>query len=196
VTQEDAPRGLVLPRPNPGPESWYETHSIPEILVVVLLVFGCVVLCWFFWSRLRRRRTRLKRGNLVPEVQPDATPRERLVALSKSIRATLTVQYGTTWRAKTTEELSADAQLVQAVGREEFDDLIRFFDQVDRIKFAPARSNQNHDSLQNDLAIWEPRVADLNARIRAKPARRRGSHGTDPRLQLPASQVTPRKNRP
>ena len=196
MTQEDAPRGLVLPRPNPGPESWYETQSIPEILVVVLLVLGCVVLCWFIWSRLRRGRSGRKRGDLAPEVQPDATPRERLVALSKSIRETLTVQYGTTWRTKTTEELSADAQLVQAVGREGFEDLIRFLDQVDRIKFAPERSNQNHDSLQNDLAMWEPRVADLNSRIRAKPSRRRGFQATGPPSQLPAPKVTPRKNRP
>ncbi len=169
MTQEDAPRGLVLPRPNLGPEPWYDTQSIPEILLVVLLVLGCVVLCWFFWSRLRRGRSRRKRGDLAPEDRPDATPRERLVALSNSIREALTVQYGTTWRAKTTEELSADAQLVQAVGPEGFEDLIRFLDQVDLIKFAPERSNQHHESLQNDLEIWEPRVADLNSRIRAKP---------------------------
>jgi hypothetical protein len=143
---------------------------------------------------LRRRQSRRGRGEIVTVDQENVNPRDRLVALSRSIRETLTVQYGMTWRSKTTEELSSDAQLVQAVGREGFEELIRFLDQVDRIKFAPERSIQHHESLQHDLEIWEPRVADLKARIRAKPAVRRGSRLTDPRSQLPVSPDTPPKN--
>ena len=195
MNEAAAPRGLVPPCPNLGPEPWYEAQPVPGVLLVLLMP-GCVLLGWFFWRRLRRGRTRLKRGDRAPEDRPDATPRERLVALSNSIREAMTVQYGTTWRAKTTEELSADGLLVQAVGPEGFKELIRFLDQVDHIKFAPERSNQHHESLRHDLQIWEPRVADFKAKIRAKPGGRRSPQMTDPSLRLPASRATPPKNRP
>jgi hypothetical protein len=191
-----APRGLVPPRPNLGPEPWSEAQPIPEVLLGLLLILGCVLLGGFFWRWLRHGRTRSKRGELAPEDRPDATPRERLVALSNSIREAMTVQYGTTWRAKTTEELSENTQLVQAVGPEGFEELIRFLDQVDHIKFAPERSNQHHESLRHDLEIWGPRVAVFKAKIRAKPGGRRSPQTTDPSLRLPTSRATPPKNRP
>jgi hypothetical protein len=196
VNEPVAPRGLVLPRPNLGPEPWYEAERLATV-PLVLLILGCVLVAWLFWWRLGRRRTRLNRGASAPADRPDATPRERLVTLSNSIREALTVQYGTTWRAKTTEELSADAQLVQAVGPDGLEELIRFLDQVDHIKFAPERSNQHHDSLRHDLELWEPRVADFTAKIRAKPAGRRNLQTADPSLRLPASRPRgPSKNRP
>jgi hypothetical protein len=196
VNEPAAPRGLVLPRPNLGPEPWYEAERITTV-PLVLLILGCVLLTWLFWWQLGRRRTRLRRGDCAPEAGPDATPRERLVALSNSIREALTVQYGTTWRAKTTEELSADAQLVQAVGPDGLEELIRFLDQVDHIKFAPERSNKHHDSLRHDLELWEPRVADFKAKIRAKPPGRRNLQIANPSSRPPASRSRgPTKNRP
>jgi hypothetical protein len=195
VTETAATRGLVPPRPNLGPEPWYEATRIPDVLLLLPLILGFLLLCWLFWSMFRRRRMRLRQGDLAPEDRPDATPRERLVALSNSIRQALTVQYGTTWRAKTTEELSVDAQLVQAVGPDGLAELIRFLDQVDHIKFAPERSNQRHESLRHDLEIWEPRVAELKAKIRANTGARGGPQMIDPTLRVPASRATTPMNR-
>jgi hypothetical protein len=202
VNQGATPRGLVPPRPNLGPEPWYEAQPIPGVWLG-LLILGCVLVGWFFWRWLHHGRARFKRGELAAEDRPDATPRERLVALSNSIREAMTVQYGTTWRAKTTEELSENSQLVQAVGPEGFEELIRFLDQVDHIKFAPERSNQHHESLRHDLEIWEPRVAVFKAKIRAKPGGRPTPQTTDPSLRFPATlpfggrpRATPPKNRP
>jgi len=130
---------------------------------------ACLVLAWIFWSLIRRGRARSRRSTLAPRNGPDPTPRGQFVALSDSIREALIRQFGTAWRAKTTEELSADAQLEHALGREPLQELIRFLDQVDRLKFAPERSNRHDESLQQELATWKPRVADLLTQIQAKP---------------------------
>jgi len=96
-----------------------------------------------------------------------------LVALSNSMRDVLANQFGAGWRAKTTEELSAEVRLLEALGREQLQELIRFFDQVDRVKFAPERSNNQHDSLELTLNTWEPRLAELEKKIRARREGRR-----------------------
>ena len=49
----------------------------------------------------------------------DPAPQGRLVAFSHSIRETLADQFGTAWRAKTTQELATEAQLVEVLGREQ-----------------------------------------------------------------------------
>ena len=71
---------------------------------------------WLSWPRLVRRggssadgRAGSRRsGPATSANHADATPRGRLVALSYSIRDALIGQFGTAWRAKTTEELSAE----------------------------------------------------------------------------------------
>ena len=112
-------------------------------------------------------------GPLLSNQGPrDTTPRGRLVALSHSMRDVLTNQFGTAWRAKTTEELSAEPRLAEVLGHDQLRELIRFFDQVDQLKFAPERSNHRDESLERELAAWEPRLADLQKKIQAKPAGR------------------------
>jgi hypothetical protein len=92
----------------------------------------------------------------------------------------LSIQLGTSWRAKTIEELSAEDQLGQLLGESDREELIRFLDQVDRLKFAPERSNNRDESLRQELDNWEPRVAALRSKIQAKPARqeKNGLQGT------------------
>ncbi|MFI5457230.1 MAG: hypothetical protein ACHRXM_17430 [Isosphaerales bacterium] len=162
------PRVLVPPRPNLGPEPWPGDQPIAWILGATGAV-ASLVLAWFFWSLIRRGRARSRRTTLASRNGPDPTPRGQFVALSDSIREVLIRQFGTAWRAKTTEELSADAQLEHALGREPLQELIRFLDQVDHLKFAPERSNHHDESLQQELATWQPRVADLLKTIQAKP---------------------------
>ena len=162
--------GLVPPRPNLGPEPWQDlspmTRAVPALLVLVLLLLAVLL-----WRRHRRKAARARRDQLgsgdLADYNP--SPRDRLVALSGSIRDALTVQFGSSCRAKTTEELAADGRLEQLLGDEELRELIRFLDQIDRLKFAPERSDHHQDVLADALTSWEPRVETLRARIRAKP---------------------------
>ncbi len=78
-------------------------------------------------------------------------------------------QFGTAWRAKTNEELAAEPRLAEVLGHDQLQELIRFLDQVDQLKFAPERSNHHHESLERELAAWEPRLADLKKKIQANP---------------------------
>jgi hypothetical protein len=164
-------RGLVPPRPNLGPEPW----SDPPPIAISLWVAGaltCLFLGFLAYRRLRRvriNRAGLDRSNPAPR---DNTPRGRLVALSHSIRDLLANKFGTAWRAKTTEELAAEPRLAELLGHNQLQELVRFLDQVDRLKFAPERSNQHHESLERELAAWEPQLAYLKKKIEAKPEAR------------------------
>ena len=171
---EVVPRGLVPPRPNLGPEPWqyFEPMSrwVPAVGVLIFLLLAVL-----FWWWYRRKVARARMGILAPGVVdgPDRSPRERLVALSGSIRDALTVPFGNSCRAKTTEELAADRRLEQLLGDEQLRELIRFLDQIDRLKFA-AEGSQHHpgDALEEALTSWEPRVETLRAHICAKPQNR------------------------
>jgi hypothetical protein len=176
---ETAPRGLVPPRPNLGPEPWADDQSGAAILTATGIL-ALSVLAWLAWRLIVRGGARSRRGSLVPLHQPDATPRGQFVALSDSIREALIAQFGTTWRAKTTEELSADAGLEHTLGREASQELIRFLDQADHLKFAPERPSHGDESIRRDLATWQPRVADLLTKIRARPNGRSRSIRAEP----------------
>jgi hypothetical protein len=157
-------RGLVPPRPNLGPEPW----SDPEPIALYLWVAGALaflVLIWIVRKRLRRARVGRPGLDIANAGDRDTTPRGRLVALSRSIRERLASQFGTAWRAKTTEELAAEPRLAEALGLDQLQELIRFLDQVDRLKFAPERSILHHDSLERELAAWEPRIAVLQKKL-------------------------------
>jgi hypothetical protein len=167
---ETVSAGLVPPRPNLGPEPWQDprpmTRIYPALLALVLLLIAALL-----WRRYRRNAARTGRdpratGDLA---DADPSPRDRLVALSGSLRDALTVQFGSSCRAKTTEELAADSRLEQLLGDEGLRELIRFLDQIDRLKFAPERSEHHQEVLADALTSWEPRVETFRARIRARP---------------------------
>jgi hypothetical protein len=160
-------RRLVPPRPNLGPEPWSEAQPLAGFFVVAGTL-ACLLLVWLVWRRGRRGRVGRLARDLISQRPRDVTPRGRLVGLSDSIRDVLANQFGTSWRAKTTEELSAEVRLEDVLGREHLEELIRFLDQVDHLKFAPERSSHHHEALERELTIWEPRLADLKNKIQAK----------------------------
>jgi hypothetical protein len=161
---------LVPPRPNLGPESWSEAPPV-AVVVIVAAALGGLLIAWLFWRWHRKRRSRIRRDVKTPGPH-DATPQGRLVACSQSIRETLANRFGTAWRAKTTQDLAMENLLVEVLGREQLDELIRFLDLVDHLKFAPERSIDNHESLNNELTNWEPRIVAIGKKIQTKPERR------------------------
>jgi hypothetical protein len=127
-----------------------------------------LLLILFIARRLPRRPSqRVRRDRSIP-TPCDDTARGRLVALSDSIRDALADQFGTAWRAKTIEEMSTEFRLEEALGCEQLRELIHFLNQVDRLKFAPVRATDRHESLEHVLATWEPRLADLKNKIKTK----------------------------
>jgi hypothetical protein len=177
VSEPLAPQ-LVPPQPNLGPEPWPE--PAPWLLVLwvaaglFLLVLGVLAFRLVRSARRRRRRRDQARAPLA-----DATPRNRLVTLSDTIRDDLSTRFGTSWRAKTTEELAVDGQLEELLGAELFPELIGFLDQVDRLKFATERASQSDDALAEQITTWEPRVTVVRARILERPERRARGQGAN-----------------
>jgi hypothetical protein len=171
----DEARGLVPPRPNLGPEPWREPQAASWLLLAIGIGLAAVAVVLLAWLWRRRRvavRARRPASAVDGLAAVDPTPRDRLVGLSEAIRDALTTQFGSSCRAKTTEELSADERLAELLGDEGFRELIRFLDRIDLVKFAPERSANNGDALGDLLSDWEPRVASLSARIRVKPRAR------------------------
>ncbi len=175
---EPVARGLVPPRPisdpNHGPRiSRQPPCSSPRAPSLASL--------WCSPGAYSNGNGRAAEAGGQPEPhQPDETPRGRLLALSQSVREALTVQFGASSRAKTTEELSTDAQLEQVLGPEGLRELIRFLDHVDRLKFAPERPSRGRESLQTELATWQPRVDELRKQIHVNVATRGKSASAPP----------------
>jgi hypothetical protein len=175
-------RSLVPPRPNLGPEPWPKSSPLVGLWVVLGILFLAVA-AGLIWRMVRRRGARAIQGSPAPSAL-DVTPRGRLVALSTSTKNALASRFGSTWRAKTTEELAAESVLKDVLGPEMLGQLIEFLDRIDRLKFAPERPNHNGRSLPEELAAWDPRVAGLIARIEAKA---NGRHDKQAPRALPAA---------
>jgi hypothetical protein len=174
VSGEPVP-GLVPPRPNPGPEPWPEPAPAPWLPAALLAVVVVGLLGAWGWWRRRRRRDRSRGGAASGPSPADRTPRERLVDLSVAVREALTARFGSSFRARTTEEVSADERLGPLLGEERFRELIRFLDRVDRIKFAPERPGDLDEDQAQALRTWEPIITAMTERIRAGPRRREGT---------------------
>jgi hypothetical protein len=162
---EPVARSLIPPQPNLGPEPWSNTPSLDPVWPVVAAVFA-IIAAWLAWRIGRRRRIRSPEGPVSPHAL-DESPRGRLVALSASAKTALATRFGSAWRAKTTEELAVEPSLAELLGPEMLRELIDFLDRIDRLKFAPHRANRAPQSLEEELAAWNPRVAGLIGKIGA-----------------------------
>lgn len=159
-------RTLVPPRPNLGPEPWAAPRALDPLWLLMIIPLSAAVIGVCSW--LFRRGFSRPGPEIANSGAPDTTPRGRLVALSISTKNALAVRFGATWRAKTTEELADEPILVELLGPEPLADLIKFLDRIDRLKFAPERSNHIRQPLENELADWGPRISALIARIESK----------------------------
>jgi hypothetical protein len=176
---------LVPPRPNLGPESWSDARPT-AVAVIVAAALGGLLVAWLFWRWRRKKRPRIGRDNKTQSPH-DATPQGQLVAYSLSIRETLADQFGIAWRAKTTQELATEARLLEVLGREQLDELIRFLELVDHLKFAPERASNHQESLESVLANWEKPITAFTKLIQTKTERRQKPATADarPRNSLP-----------
>jgi hypothetical protein len=164
-------RSLVPPRPNLGPEPWSEPAPIALYSVLAGTLAGLLV-AWLVWRRLGSARARRAVSDLSSQVPPDTSPRGRLIGLSQSTRDVLARQFGPGWRAKTNEELSAEPRLAELLGHDQLQEFIQILNNIDLIKFAPSRINDHQESFEQQLAAWEPRLAELGKKIQARPERR------------------------
>jgi hypothetical protein len=75
-----------------------------------------------------------------------------MAAWSIAVREALVARFGASWRARTTEEIAADATLAEALGPEPTARLVEFLSDADRAKF------DDRDGLQppvpDDLPDW------------------------------------------
>jgi hypothetical protein len=168
-----APRGLVPPRPNLGPEPWTDPQTLraaPFAVLIVFLLAIATAALYGVWRRRRRAHGDREKHLVAGARDGDGTARARLIGLSGSLREALVDRFGPSYRARTVEELFADTQLGDHLGAEKLELLARFLRQVDQLKFAPERAPREEAVLEHELSDWAPRVEDMRMRIRVKAA--------------------------
>jgi hypothetical protein len=183
----EKPRGLVPPQPNLGPEPWQEPDATTPLLLALGIAAVILLLAAWGWRRRSTRQSRRLSAVAGGPAVADLTPRDRLVALSETLRDALTARFGSSFRAKTTEELADDERLVEQLDTDGFRELMQFLDRIDRLKFASERSEDQDDELGEALKSWEPRVTALAARIRARPNPRTRPAAARPRPVAPTA---------
>ena len=165
MNQENA-RVLVPPRPNLGPEPWSEERSSLWPLLGVGLVLAAL-LAGAVWIISRRRRRRRAVSTPQPVASLD-TPDAQLLSLAVQARETLVTRFGPSLRARTTEEISNDAVVKEALGDDHFQSLIRLLSTADHWKFASAPENGQTESLLEELPHWSAWQSTLLSRPPAK----------------------------
>jgi len=165
LSQENA-RVLVPPRPNLGPEPWSEEPSSPWPLLAVGLVLAAL-LAGLIWIIRRRRRKRRAVAPPQPVTALD-TPDAQLLSLAVQARETLATRFGPSLRARTTEEISNDAVVKEALGDDHFASLIRLLSTADRWKFASPPENGQTESLLVELPHWSAWQGTLPSQPKGK----------------------------
>ena len=161
MNQENA-RVLVPPRPNLGPEPWSEERlSIWPLLGVGLVL--AALLAGAIWLIRRRRKRRLAVSPPQPVTSLD-TPDAQLLSLAVQARETLATRFGPSLRARTTEEISNDAVVKEALGDDHFASLIRLLSTADHWKFASPPENGQTASLLEELPHWSAWQGTLPSR--------------------------------
>ncbi|WP_169972769.1 hypothetical protein [Tautonia rosea] len=137
---------VLPPRPNLGPEPWpNEAGGIGWGLLfsvlVLLLALGLLV-----WTRMqgmgRRRADRqvLQRGQNLH--LPSPTPDDPRIHHAEMLRDALIAAFGPSWRAKTTEEIAAEPELLNRLGPERSAQVVTLLSEADRAKFAGSATDR------------------------------------------------------
>jgi len=151
---QESPGMLVPPRPNLGPEPWSEVPPSWQLPLAMGLAAATLLLA-AFWLLIRRRARR--RQEIPSRIQPaiaDDSPSAQLLNLAGQVRETLATRFGPSIRARTTEELSADPAVKEALGDDHFESLIRLLATADQWKFASPPGNGQTESLLDELSRW------------------------------------------
>ena len=145
-----AVEALAPPRPNLGPEPLSADGSsalLVSALLVGLLIFAASVVAW--------RRRRLADQTIEPPGSPrDDSPEARLLALRERARTILARRFGPALRARTTEEMAADARLAETLGNDDLARLTSLLRAGDRVLFDRATDAEPDGDPSADLADW------------------------------------------
>jgi hypothetical protein len=154
---------LVPPRPNLGPEPLSDPAIFSPLALMVILA-GLAIAAALFWNRRNRKRrsSTPDQNNGAADSEEPPSVRDRLIALSPTIRSALTGRFGPSCLAKTTEELASDDRIGEILGQADFERLIGILNAIDRLKFSVATlCDDDASSLAHHLAAWELSVAQL-----------------------------------
>lgn len=161
---------LLPPRPNLGPEPLSDPSLIDPLVLAVILA-GFVIVAVLIWRRrVRARRSTAPDHNRGgPSLAEPPSPRDRLIALSPSIRSALTGRFGASCLAKTTEELASDDRIGEILGPDDFEHLIAILNAIDRLKFSEStRNDDDAPSLAARVEAWEPSVRRLTKALETR----------------------------
>ena len=127
---------LVPPRPNLGPEPPPGDPTTAAVVLAILLFSALTMTtAGLRLLRARRRRRAARPDSPGPPTGPFATRREQMAAWSAAVRDALAVRQGPQWRARTTEEIAADATLAATLGPALAARLVELLTLADRAKF-------------------------------------------------------------
>ncbi len=148
---------IVLPRPNLGPEPWPSAPIWPWVVGVGLgIALGVMLL-------LMRRRRRARPKVETPSLPVEVNGAVSTVAESVDrVRSALVRAFGTTWRARTTEEVAASPDLEARFGVEVAGRVVDYLRAVDRARFSADPAGPS-----DELGWWAARFAE---EVAAAPA--------------------------
>src|SRR5262245_54707686 len=141
-------RVLVPPRPNLGPEPWIEPRSVVSWIPAAGLIVAVSLTAAVMVFRRRRRPVQHVSQLPIESRAVDGSPGTRLLRLAALVRQSLESEFGPSVRARTTEEIAADAQIKEALGEDRLDPLIHLLALADQWKFATVASNGREESLR------------------------------------------------
>jgi hypothetical protein len=91
----------------------------------------------------------------VQAISSDDSAEAQLLNLAGKVREALASRFGPALRARTTEEIATDPQLMEAIGETQVTSLTELLTTADRWKFAPPPQNGQEEDLRELLSNWE-----------------------------------------
>jgi hypothetical protein len=154
---------LVLPRPNLGPEPWPSDDFRPGLLIACGVL--ALALLFVLVRTARRRSRKPKAARAVEPAAASDSPSAQLLDLALQARESLATRFGPALRARTTEEISADIEVKNVLGDDQFAALIRLLVTADRWKFAPFPENGQGELLLEELPRWTEWFANSSSQV-------------------------------